>query len=52
MENSYEAPKVTELGSIVSLTQGTTHGSQTDAALPAHTPLSAIPGFVATHLTS
>jgi hypothetical protein len=52
MENSYEAPTVTELGSIVSLTQGTVHGSVLDASIPAGTPVSQIPGFVSNHLTS
>jgi hypothetical protein len=52
MNKAYEAPSVTELGSVQALTQGTTHGNNTDASIPAHTPANQIPGFVATHLTS
>ena len=52
MKQPYEAPTLTMVGAFEALTQGTNTGSQTDAVMPAHTPVSEIAGFVATHLTS
>jgi len=52
MKQPYEAPALTVVGTFEEVTQGTNVGSQTDAVMPAHTPVSQVPGFIATHLTS
>jgi hypothetical protein len=38
-QHGYEAPQVTDYGSLAELTAATNTGAQTDAALPAHTPI-------------
>jgi len=52
MKQPYEAPALSVVGTFEEVTQGTNVGSQTDAVMPAHTPVSQVPGFIATHLTS
>lgn len=38
MTNAYEAPKLTRVGSVESLTSGKSTGSQLDATFPTGTP--------------
>ena len=52
MKQPYEAPTLTVIGTFEEVTQGTTAGDRLDAAIPAGTLVSDIPGFVANHLTS
>ena len=41
---SYQTPTVTDHGTLAQLTATTTVGTQLDAAIPAGTPLSQLPG--------
>jgi hypothetical protein len=38
MQETYETPSITELGSVEALTQGTQSGDTTDATFPVQTP--------------
>jgi hypothetical protein len=50
-KQTYEAPAVAVLGSFEEITRGTNVGNFLDQAIPAGTPVSAIPGFTASHLS-
>lgn len=48
---SYQTPTVTDHGTLAQLTATTTVGTQLDAAIPAGTPISQLPGVIATSLS-